>query len=130
MYFWRRGVILMMVIRARCPTKYPAKLKCIKHPGTNWRHHDQLLYLLCQHVLVGASAVIEITSRFCRHLVDTLISTVDRTHKELMDVNCKYVIGDKEIGSGHYGVVRQCTSRGEQVEREAMASAFSQSDQM
>lgn len=32
--------------------------------------------------------------------------------KELMDVNSKYVIGDKEIGSGHYGVVRTCTSRG------------------
>lgn len=31
-----------------------------------------------------------------------------------MDVNSKYVIGDKEIGSGHYGVVRTCTSRGEQ----------------
>ena len=30
-----------------------------------------------------------------------------------MDVNSKYVIGDKEIGSGHYGVVRTCTSRGE-----------------
>lgn len=29
-----------------------------------------------------------------------------------MDVNSKYVIGDKEIGSGHYGVVRTCTSRG------------------
>eukprot|EP00903_Cladosiphon_okamuranus_P014850 g13751.t1 len=28
-----------------------------------------------------------------------------------MDVNSKYVVGDKEIGSGHYGVVRTCTSR-------------------
>jgi len=31
-----------------------------------------------------------------------------------MDVNSKYIVGDKEIGSGHYGVVRTCTSRGEQ----------------
>ncbi|CAM9226582.1 unnamed protein product [Hapterophycus canaliculatus] len=28
-----------------------------------------------------------------------------------MDVNSKYVVRDKEIGSGHYGVVRVCTSR-------------------
>lgn len=31
-----------------------------------------------------------------------------------MDVNSKYIIENKEIGSGHYGVVRKCTSRGEQ----------------
>ncbi|CAM9203843.1 unnamed protein product [Ectocarpus sp. 12 AP-2014] len=31
--------------------------------------------------------------------------------EELMDVNSKYLIRDKEIGSGHYGVVRTCISR-------------------
>ncbi|CAM9837827.1 unnamed protein product, partial [Pylaiella littoralis] len=31
--------------------------------------------------------------------------------KELIDVNSKYIIGNKVIGSGHYGVVRTCTSR-------------------
>lgn len=28
-----------------------------------------------------------------------------------MDVNSKYLVNDKEIGRGHYGVVRSCTSR-------------------
>ena len=29
------------------------------------------------------------------------------------DVNDKYDVGDKKIGSGHYGVVRLCTAKGE-----------------
>lgn len=33
--------------------------------------------------------------------------------KDLVDVNSKYEVDDKEIGSGHYGVVRLCTAKGE-----------------
>ena len=33
--------------------------------------------------------------------------------QDLMDVNSKYEVDEKEIGSGHYGVVRLCTAKGE-----------------
>jgi hypothetical protein len=34
-----------------------------------------------------------------------------RVTEELLDVNAKYIIDDKEIGHGHYGVVRKCRCR-------------------
>lgn len=33
--------------------------------------------------------------------------------QDVMDVSSKYDVDDKEIGSGHYGVVRLCTAKGE-----------------
>lgn len=39
-----------------------------------------------------------------------------RVTEELLDVNARYLIEDKEIGHGHYGVVRKCRSRDTNVE--------------
>jgi hypothetical protein len=34
-----------------------------------------------------------------------------RVTEELLDVNTRYLIDDKELGHGHYGVVRKCVCR-------------------
>lgn len=45
--------------------------------------------------------------------------TTNMPWQDLMDVNSKYVIDGKEIGRGHYGVVRSCTSRGKTADQPA-----------
>lgn len=67
--------------------------------------------------------------RWWQHIIISLCNCLGNLYpQELMDVNSKYIIGDQEIGSGHYGVVRTCTSRGEEERERAVQTAASCND--
>lgn len=110
------------------PTKHPhrcflfnySKLRCREHRRLRWMRRPDLLVDARLHTSASQLVVAGCESpksgppaALGTILYSTLINRSATPAKELMDVNSKYVIGDKEIGSGHYGVVRTCTSRGE-----------------